>query len=269
MKYVVNNAALEYHPEGEAARGEEVILLENGIDLTSGTGWHPEGFTTAPLTGWNSYLNFENQIESLLRSLWCRASIDFPAALPLDQYHTVARDFDLHHKAIQQTKLLNIDEFPSGIKWLEERIGEICKQHLIAKNPFDNQSVFHFRVVRPGQNDNNPLHRDIWLEDYDDCINLYIPVCGSDENSSLIVIPGSHLWPESRLKKTKQGAIINGLKFNVPAVTSIFGQYEVIRPNPLRGEVLVFSPYLIHGGAINLNQLKTRISIELRLWKKS
>jgi len=33
-------------------------------------------------------------------------------------------------------------------------------------------------------------------------------------------------------------------------------------------QVLVFSPYLIHGGAVNLNSNETRISIEIRLWKK-
>jgi ectoine hydroxylase-related dioxygenase (phytanoyl-CoA dioxygenase family) len=106
------------------------------------------------------------------------------------------------------------------------------------------------------------------LQDYSNCINLYIPVCGSNENSSLIIIPGSHLWSESRVERTVSGALINGVKFNVPAVTNIEGSFEVIRPSPESNEVLVFSPYLIHGGAVNLNKDTTRISIELRLWKR-
>jgi hypothetical protein len=269
MKYVVNDRMIEYHSEGTFARGRDVVLLKNAVDLTADTGWHDHGFTTAGLLKSREFREFNDLLSSLIRNCWRRASLEFPTNLPLDQYHTVANDPTLHQAAIQQTKLLPSSVFPFGITWLEERVSEICKHRLVAKNPFDDQSIFHFRVIRPSQNDYNPLHRDVWLEDYDDCINLYIPICGSDENSSLILIPGSHLWPESRIKKTTDGAVINGVKFNVPAITQIFGEYYVTRPNPRLNEVLIFSPYLIHGGAVNLNADKTRISIELRLWKKS
>ena len=54
----------------------------------------------------------------------------------------------------------------------------------------------------------------------------------------------------------------------MPAVTAIKDEYELVRPNPKPNEVLLFSPYLIHGGASNLNEDQTRISIEVRLWKQ-
>jgi ectoine hydroxylase-related dioxygenase (phytanoyl-CoA dioxygenase family) len=111
------------------------------------------------------------------------------------------------------------------------------------------------------------LHRDVWLEDYESCINLYIPIAGSNALSSLILLPESHYWPESRIERTMSGAHINGIKFNVPAVTAIDGDFTIERPDPQENEMLLFSPYLIHGGAINLNTNKTRISIELRLWR--
>jgi ectoine hydroxylase-related dioxygenase (phytanoyl-CoA dioxygenase family) len=148
-------------------------------------------------------------------------------------------------------------------------MSDLCKVPLIAKNPFDNQSIYHFRVVRPHANDHNPLHRDVWLEDYANCINLYIPIAGSTDLSSLAIVAGSHRWSENKIERTQSGATIGGTTYNVPAVTKIPGAYEIRRPNPQRNEVLVFSPYLIHGGAVNLNQDKTRISIELRLWKRS
>jgi ectoine hydroxylase-related dioxygenase (phytanoyl-CoA dioxygenase family) len=91
---------------------------------------------------------------------------------------------------------------------------------------------------------------------------------GSNENSSLVVIPGSHYWPESKVERTISGATINTIKYNVPAVTKIEGEPEYLRPDPQENEVLIFSPYLIHGGAANLNEDSTRISIEVRLWKK-
>jgi ectoine hydroxylase-related dioxygenase (phytanoyl-CoA dioxygenase family) len=41
----------------------------------------------------------------------------------------------------------------------------------------------------------------------------------------------------------------------------------MIRPNPSENEVLVFSPYLVHGGGYNTNIDITRISLEMRFWK--
>ena len=43
----------------------------------------------------------------------------------------------------------------------------------------------------------------------------------------------------------------------------------MIRPNPNIGQVLAFTPFLIHGCAINWNDNITRFSLELRLFDKS
>jgi hypothetical protein len=47
-----------------------------------------------------------------------------------------------------------------------------------------------------------------------------------------MIIPGSHLWPESKIERTAGGALINGIKFNVPAVTAIKEdlQWYVLHP---------------------------------------
>jgi ectoine hydroxylase-related dioxygenase (phytanoyl-CoA dioxygenase family) len=52
----------------------------------------------------------------------------------------------------------------------------------------------------------------------------------------------------------------------VPAVKNSETPLELIRPNPSASEVLVFSPYLLHGGAVNLNADATRLSLEMRFW---
>ena len=269
MEYQVNNTTLRYQAEGEKLRGPENVLLDHAIDLTKKTTWSEQGFSIQPLFNIETYSVFENRVHELLIHKWQCAGLNPSSLFSLDQYHTIIRDFAHHLQTIEKTKLLNVGDFPVDIKILEERISEICQVKLEVKNPFDNQSVFHFRIIRPNTNDNNPLHRDVWLEDYDNCINLYIPIAGSNEDSSLILIPGSHRWAESKIEKTKMGAIINGVKFNVPAVTAIHSDFTAVRPNPGKNEVLIFSPYMIHGGAINLHPTKTRISIEVRLWKKS
>lgn len=268
MDYTVNNVNLHYQATGPKASGENVVLLNNAADLTANTSWLREGFTIEKLFSSDDYASFTKNTYSLLTGLWKKAGLAIPENFQLDQYHTLASDSAKHRAAIDQTKIISVASFPVPIALLEKRVSEICKQPLEVRNPFDEQSIFHFRVIRPKQRDNNPLHRDVWLEDYKDCINLYIPVAGSDENSSLIIIPESHRWPESNVERTLGGAAINGVKFNVPAVTHINVAHTFVRPSPAANEVLVFSPYLIHGGSVNLNKDSTRISVEIRLWKK-
>ncbi|SHH33181.1 hypothetical protein SAMN04488109_3735 [Chryseolinea serpens] len=268
MKYTVNDTELSYEVTGPRAWGDERVLLNDAVDLTAATPWSATGFSIEQLFDAATYSTFMYNTRRLLLKSWHEGGLSVDDDFDLEQYHTQVRDFEEHLKAIERTKLLSTKDFPVPVRMVEDRISELCQVALVAKNPFDGQSIFHFRVIRPRQADNNPLHRDVWLDDYDDCINLYIPVAGSNAQSSLILIPGSHRWPESRIEKTVEGAVINGVRFNVPGVTDIRGPYQVTRPDPGVNEVLMFSPYLIHGGAINLNQDQTRISIEMRLWKR-
>ena len=247
-------------PEGK-------ILLHQAIDLTATLPWASQGFTIEPLYEKDIYVEFKKQTRQLLIDCWRKSGFEVPDDFPLDRYHQLAPDFETHLRGIEHTKLLSVKYFPLGIERLEERISDLLHTRVKVFNPWDQQSVFHFRVIRPNSRDNNPLHRDVWLEDYDNCINLYIPVAGSNENSSLTLIPGSHHWPESAIERTATGAEVNGIRFNVPAVTKIYPPHDIIRPNPKENEVLIFSPYLLHGGAINLNPNTTRISMEVRLWK--
>jgi hypothetical protein len=268
MDYTVNDQRLSYTPTGETKRGDEITLLNHADDLTALSEWNNIGFTIEKLFDEKTFAEFDKLVRQLLRKLWSKAGFNSESNFELNEYHLFADTWDKHLRAINETKLLSTTDFPLGVDHIENRISEICKIRLVAKNPFDNQSVFHFRIVRPGVTDNNPLHRDVWLEDYKDCINIYIPIAGSNDKSSLILVPESHRWPESSMDRTISGAVINGVKFNVPAVTAIHKEYKVQRPNPGRNEVLVFSPYLIHGGAVNLNADDTRISIEMRFWRK-
>lgn len=268
MKYRLNEKIVEYVAEGKANAGDDTILLHKAIDLSKGMPWSSDGFTIAPLLENKLFPTFLSETKSLLISLWKKAGVTLSSDFNPSHYHTIIKNQEQHLAAVEQTKLISTEDFPISIRLIEQRISTICGTELEAKNPWDGASVFHFRVVRPNAGDNNPLHRDVWLEDYANCINLYIPIAGSNENSSLAILPGSHLWPENSVVRTDGGAIINGIRFNVPAVMEVNRDFQVVRPNPKENEVLIFSPYLIHGGAANLNTDITRISIELRLWKK-
>ena len=221
MNYTVNQSTIHYDARGSRAFGDDCVLLQHAIDLSAKTSWAAHGFSIEKLFTAELFQSFQEKTYPLLMDCWRRAGLSVPQNLELDCYHAIVPSWELHVRALEKTKLLPTSEFPVDIMLIEQRISEICQVDLQVKNPFDDQSVFHFRVIRPASNDNNPLHRDVWLEDYKDCINLYIPVAGSNEKSSLILIPGSHHWSESRIEKTIEGAEINGVKFNVPDRKSV------------------------------------------------
>jgi hypothetical protein len=267
MKYSVGEHTFQYFPEGDKVRGQNVVLASLGEDLTKSTTWSSQGYTVEELFPPKVFKRFYHDTVTLLRNFWSDAGIDIEQLHAVSDYHKIIADQQDHLKAVQRTKEISVDFFPLGIAILQNRISEIMGIPLRVFNPYDDQKIFHFRVVRPNTGDNNPLHKDVWLPDYDDCINLYIPIAGSNKKSSLIISPGSHLWEESAIERTQSGAVINGQRFNVPAVTQLFRDAEWIRPDPAEGEVLLFSPYLLHGGAVNLNADMTRISLEVRLWR--
>ena len=99
-------------------------------------------------------------------------------------------------------------------------------------------------------------------------MNIYVPVCGSSQDSSLPLVVGSHLAKESDIERTTDGAKLNGTKYSVPCVISYKGESpNLIRPEIKENEIMVFSPYMIHGGGYNFQKDKTRISLEARFWK--
>ena len=269
MDYFLNHKRISYQTAGDETEGPDTVLLHNDIDLTYGRQWAGAGYVVEQLYDNEAYQVFRHETATLLRALWKDAGLILNEAQPLDQYHRVAANQQEHLSAVEKTKWVAASLFPGGISRIEQRVTQICGTKVIARNPYDDQSAFHFRVVRPQAHDNNPLHRDVWLPDYANCINLYIPIAGSNADSSLSLIPGSHHWPENKVTRTTAGALVDGVQYNVPAVTAIKETYEVVRPDPKENEVLVFSPYLVHGGAANLTADQTRISIELRLWKSN
>jgi ectoine hydroxylase-related dioxygenase (phytanoyl-CoA dioxygenase family) len=122
-------------------------------------------------------------------------------------------------------------------------------------------------VVRPRSRDNNPPHRDVWLDRLRHAVNIYVPLAGSSSRSSLPVVTGSHRWAESDIERTLDGARVNGVTFTVPSVVDATYPLTLTRPDPQANQVLVFSPYLIHGGAFNQQPDRTRVSLEMRFWR--
>ncbi len=255
---------------GERAYGEHVVLLHQHDNLISNTSWGASGYTVAPL--FSDHAEFDS-LRKGLTNIFIEGiksvGIIIPSGFQVEKYHSLINDNQaLHLEVINQTKLIQIERFPTNVQNLVNRVSEIVGVNVTPHNPQTNEQVFHLRIVRPGRTDFNPLHRDVWLDIYRGCVNIYVPVAGSTISSSLPLVPGSHFWPESQVERTLKGAIMDGAKYHVPGLTNAINELDLVRPNPLYNEALVFSPYLIHGEAVNLNNDDTRVSLEMRFWRK-
>ena len=266
MKARLNQREVEYRIEGAAGPGAAEVLLATDTDLTAGTPWAAAGYAVAPWLSAAENAALREGLAALLRAAVRAAGCPVAADWPITDYHRLLDDEARHLAVVQRTKSYPLTALPLPVARLEARVSALCGRAVRAHNPANGLEEFHLRIVRPQRPDNNPLHRDAWLDRLRNGLNIYVPVAGSTADSALALLPGSHWWPESATTRTHAGAVYEGTQFSVPAVVAAAAPLHLIRPNPGPDEVLLFSPYLLHGGAVNLNPDATRVSLEMRFW---
>src|SRR5205085_2350690 len=97
---------------------------------------------------------------------------------PLDQYHTVVNT-DEHYAVVRHLRDLpaTADQyFP--LQEMDEGMSRVLGVPVTCWD--SNQKWFDcwLRIIRPCQPDNNPLHRDVWLDRLRNAINIYLPIAG-------------------------------------------------------------------------------------------
>ncbi len=253
---------------GVPLKGTDVILSQLDDDLTKDQPWSDNGFIVTHFLPENKYQSFFAGFVELFRKAVADAAISIPSNFSPEKYHEyVGADYEKHLKVIQRTKLFEAGDFPIPMEKVEARVSEVLGFEVKSIKPYNGERVFHFRVIRPEAADYNPLHRDVWQDENKDAINIYVPLAGSNEKSSLLLAFGSHLWPESWTVRSQDGAEMNGIKFNVPGLIDSEKSLDLVRPNPSENQMLLFSPYLLHGLSANGNHDATRISLEMRFWR--
>jgi hypothetical protein len=261
VRLPVDEEAIEYDVEGETAYGEDEVLLDRDDDLIAGTAFADAGFTVAPFLSPALYATLVEGVRRLVAGA-LRADCD------LEHYHRAVSD-EHHLRLIRETGLHWPNEaLPIPIACVEQRISEIVGIDVVARNPHLDRQHFQIRVVRPGTSDNNPPHRDVWLDRLRNAVNIYVPLAGSTERSSLPIVPGSHRWRESEIERTCAGSVVSGVQYTVPAITGARRALRLLRPHVRPNEVMVFTPYAIHGGGRNFSADTTRVSLEVRFWRR-
>ncbi|MDC2891351.1 phytanoyl-CoA dioxygenase family protein [Psychrosphaera algicola] len=208
--------------------------------------------------------------EHLAASLKEFADIADLSMFTIDTYHKFLNENNIsHHDFIKFVGRKLPDEFLS-----HPYVKIVCE--IAGKETGFNFGVYknkiEFRVVRPNCGDNNPFHRDHWFPYFTPLLNVYVPLCGSYYDSSLCVVPFSHKWsdedvvPTFTFEESAKGKkyIKNGVAYSVPDIKECKFEIKPHRPDVLLGDVMYFSPLMVHGGGSN-SSLETRFSLEMRL----
>jgi hypothetical protein len=236
--------------------GKDEILLNKDINLLENTNHDDRGFFIIDIDD-----ELQTKIQKfLLEQIYLITN----KRINIEKYHEMISDEE-HTKIINNMPYKkNNDAINKIAIYLEDKISSSLK----CKVKIFNDDLW-IRICRPSsfyKSDFNPFHRDIYLDFYRNTINIYLPISGSDEKSSLTMQPSSHKWNENITRTTKGGSNIRGKKYSVDAIVCSKIKLNMIRPNPLSNQLLIFSPYLIHGGAHNDN-MQTRFSLEVRFIK--
>ena len=270
MKYRINGKEYSIDVSGKIFRGENECLLHSDDNLFSETSWNSEGYVVSPLVEGKEALVLKHFFTNLIRDAigHCGGSVNDDFSL--EKYHKYVPSDDLHLHVLNHIKnCCRVSELPLDYNQIDARVSRLCNTKVSCYVPEQIASGFFFvRIVRPQPHkDNNPPHKDVWIARLRNAINLYLPLAGSNEQSSLPLVPGSHFWTESQLPRTESGAEVDGSSFSVPSVIVEQDELDMIRPYLPPNNALFFSPYLIHGGAINANNDLTRVSLEMRFWR--
>ena len=270
IKYIIDDKPFVFDsPDSQNfSFGVGSCLSNKNSDLLVNQSWYKDGFSVFGVFNSDEYKRIYLGINQTVKKIISGLNIDV-TNFELENYHYFIKNDDDHFKVISKTRDLFASDFDFDImkliQYFEKKIG----MSLTDVFPKTGQN-WHIivRINRPISNDFNPPHQDLDDLDFEPMINVWIPICGVDHHSSLCVVKGSHLIPLDKIEKSVYGGILGKNNYSVRMIKSWYGSNEMTRVSVKEGEVLFFTPFLIHGMAYNQNQDKTRVALEFRLFKK-
>lgn len=264
----LDNEPFEFKVEGNFFWGEATQLYKPEDNVISKVSWSKDGFGVVDAFHGKEFDALKNSILKNIVKAFDAHGIKYPENFQLKDYHKVITTNEQHLQVIDITRNLTNEDFDFNIDMLAERFGKILGYELTSFVEELGKSHIQIRINRPSSLDINPPHRDGYLSYWEDVVNVWIPIAGCTPQTSLPVLPGSHLLPENEVLRTEsKGAKINGNTYYVPCILKTKSDnLKMMRPNPKEGEAILFSPFLIHGAAVNRSD-STRVSIELRFPK--
>ena len=264
--------SIEGTPEFKSGKNE--VLSQYETDITYQQPWYKNGYSEEDFLNEDEFISLKRGLSTCIKKIIEQELLINTDGFILENYHQFIKSDADHLKVVSKTRDLFPEDFNFSIIEIIHRLGKILKHELTDIIPITNQKLHIIvRINRPASKDYNPPHKDNYeaVDNYSyiaPFVNFWIPVAGVTKYSSLPVAPGSHLINEDSILRTFEGGVIEGNKYRVRMVKSWNGDNNLIRSSVKYGQVLMFSPNLIHGVAVNDEPSVTRVSLEFRLFKK-
>ena len=263
----IDGRSFEYDLKGNFSWGPDEVLYREDADVLEGTSLKSLGYANVPFLDETEQVEFKCRVKAVSDRIIAGIPQLHGQILPsLERYHELISDPDLHREVISQTRELRFTDLGLDPHMIESRIGGFLGVTLDSHVKRLGRDHIQLRISRPNSYDINPPHRDAYLDVWKNVLNLWLPVCGCSDLSSLPVIAGSHLINEKDVFRTSNsGAEIGENQYRVPGIADTRVGMTMVRPNPAANEVLAFTPFLIHGAAFNQDHSTTRMALEFRL----
>lgn len=277
LNYTINDKAYQVSvkdcPPFDYGKNERLSRADT--DIVFSQDWYDQGFTSVNFLSDTEFASLKQGLtQSVANIIKNELGVEVPADFSLERYHDVVKTKEDHFKVVGKTRDLFSEDFNFPVKDILPKFEKILGFGLSDINPEDGKELHIIvRINRPGSSDYNPPHKDVY-ERVDEAnyippfVNLWIPIAGVTEKSSLPIAPGSHKLTEDQVLRTHSGAIVEGNKYRVRMIKEWGGSSHLERAKVNYGEVLFFSGHLIHGFAINDEPDTSRVALEFRLFKK-
>lgn len=265
--------AIELDDTQEYITGSNIILSNEESDVTYFQNWYSQGYTIQSFLSNNEFNKIKQGVTQCIKNLIENTLNIQVSNFKLEDYHNIITNDNDHYKIVSKTRDLFSKDFNFPIDEIIPRFETILNFPLTDIDPNSGwKAHIILRINRPYSNDYNPPHKDIY-EHYDGesyipkFINFWVPICGVTQKSMLPISPKTHRLPEELILRTNVGSCIGKNKYRVRAVKNWDEKVNLYRYPIEYGQVLIFSPHLIHGLAINEEPNTTRVSLEFRLYK--
>ena len=270
VSYIIDNKKFDFNSPNEQKFVFEGLeaLSNHKTDLLFDQSWYQDGYSVFPIFDITKFQRIFNGISDTVKKYVSEIGVNV-TGFKLENYHQFVLNDEDHFKVVSQTRDLFAEDFDFDIMDLIQYFEDKIDVSLTDVFPSTgNRLHIIVRINRPISNDYNPPHQDLDNDQRDPMVNVWIPICGVDRDSSLCVVKGSHLIPMNKIEKSLNGGLLGKNNYSVRMIKSWNGSNEMTRVDVKEGEVLFFTPFLIHGMAYNQNQNKTRVALEFRLFKK-
>ncbi len=274
-KFKINGNQYEVSTKGspEFNFGKDEFLSLKETDVVYDQPWYEKGFAAIDFLNQDEFTNLKSGLtEAVKRIIDKNLEVD-TTGFTLEKYHQYVVSQEDHMKIVSRTRDLFSEDFNFPIQEMMPKFEQKLGFSLSDLDPRTGEKLHIIvRINRPKSNDYNPPHKDIYEEvDKNNyllpLVNLWIPIAGVTQKSSLPVVPGSHKLNENQILRTFDGGVAEGNTYRVRMVKEWGGKTEMQRAEVTYGQVLFFTPHLIHGLAVNDEDDMTRVALEFRLFK--